>query len=96
MQRDPAAGHTFRKNRDVAVVRREDQAVPLELREITRRCEGGGDAVRRDRGVVDPVSVVDARDAGILDAEGLVLVARRKRGRRVDVEMNAVGRAGEA
>jgi hypothetical protein len=47
-------------------------------------------------GVVDPVRAIQKGDPWILDPERLVLVAGRKSGRALDLEVNPVARAGDS
>jgi formylmethanofuran dehydrogenase subunit A len=50
----------------------DNYPVSLERPEIPCRCKRGRNAARRHGGIVDPVRVVDVRDARIFDPEGFV------------------------
>jgi hypothetical protein len=90
MQRPITASDLLGKDGDVAIRRRKDDAVSLEVPQIATRGESGRDARRRDCGVVDPKGVTQASDARILHTERFERVLSREHRCRFDLEMQAV------
>src|SRR5439155_21518849 len=88
MQRAVAAVDSLRKQTDVLVLRREDDAEPFNGLKMARQRQRGRPRIGRNASVIDIEIVADPNNTRVLDFETLSGIPRKKEwfvgGREVD------------